>query len=143
MAHKRKSIRENIVSELTGLATTGTNVFESRVYPIQELPGICVYTLEEESEYRTVKPPRNIRRELVVAIEVYVKARQNYDDTIDQISSEIEDALTDDIKRGGHAQDTRIISMNTEFSAEGEQHIAIMTLTVGVTYFTNEGSPEQ
>ena len=38
MAHKRTSIRNNVTTTLTGLTTTGSNVFESRIYP-NELAG--------------------------------------------------------------------------------------------------------
>ena len=32
MAHKRTSIRNNVTTTLTGLSTTGSNVFETRIY---------------------------------------------------------------------------------------------------------------
>nr|ADI23589.1 hypothetical protein [uncultured nuHF2 cluster bacterium HF0770_42C12] len=34
MAHVRQSIRDNVVTAVTGLSTTGSNVFRSRVYPL-------------------------------------------------------------------------------------------------------------
>jgi hypothetical protein len=44
----RTSIRDNVVTALTGLSTTAANVFRSRVYPIAEakLPGIRYGTVE-------------------------------------------------------------------------------------------------
>ena len=36
MAHVRKSIRDDVVSTLTGLTTTGTNVYQTRFYPLAE-----------------------------------------------------------------------------------------------------------
>ena len=44
MAHARKSIRDDIKTTLTGLTTTQSNVFQSRVYPIgkAKLPGILI-----------------------------------------------------------------------------------------------------
>ena len=46
MAHIRKTIRENIVTTLTGLATTGSSVYETRIFPINyaKLPALMVYT---------------------------------------------------------------------------------------------------
>ena len=35
MAHVRQQIRDAIVTALTGLTTTGTNVFRSRIYPLE------------------------------------------------------------------------------------------------------------
>ena len=53
MAHARQSIRDNVVTAVTGLSTTGTNVFRSRVYPLGEnkLPALCIYTVAGEVEY--------------------------------------------------------------------------------------------
>ena len=45
MAHIRQSIRDNAMTAVTGLSTTGSNVFRSRVYPLgtNKLPA-CVST---------------------------------------------------------------------------------------------------
>ena len=49
--HVRQQIRERIGTTLTGLTTTGSNVFESRVYPLEDskLPALIIYTKSEES----------------------------------------------------------------------------------------------
>ena len=64
MAHARQSIRDNVVTTVTGLSTTGTNVFRSRVYPLGEykLPALCVYTAAEEVEYNRLSQPRDVDR---------------------------------------------------------------------------------
>ena len=53
MAHVRQSIRDNAVTAVTGLSTTGSYVFRSRVYPLgtNKLPALCVYTDSEVVEY--------------------------------------------------------------------------------------------
>ena len=53
MAHIRQSIRDNAVTAVTGLLTTGSNVFRSRVYPLgtNKLPALYVYTDSEVVEY--------------------------------------------------------------------------------------------
>ena len=48
MAHARKQIRDQLKTTLTGLTTTGSNVFNSRVYDHDALPCISIYTLSEE-----------------------------------------------------------------------------------------------
>ena len=57
MAHLRQSIRERIATDVTGLSTTGSNVFQSRVYPVEDgsLPCLLVYTTSEESEVDTME----------------------------------------------------------------------------------------
>ena len=54
MAHKRTSIRNNVTTALTGLTTTGSNVFESRIYPneLSKLP----YSNEDPEANRVYKP---------------------------------------------------------------------------------------
>ena len=43
--HVRQQIRERIATTITGLSTTGSNVFQSRVYPldVDSLPALLVY----------------------------------------------------------------------------------------------------
>ena len=49
--HVRQQIRSAIITQVTGLTTTGINVFEHRVYPLAEddLPAIVVSTTSEGS----------------------------------------------------------------------------------------------
>jgi hypothetical protein len=144
MAHVRKSIRDNIVTTLTGLTTTGSNIYRTRVYPLAEskLPGLAIYTRDETTGYDTIGLPRTQIRNLTVAVEIYVKGTSNYDDTLDTICTEIEEALFTDLTRGGNAKDTNIISMDAEFSGEGDQPVARATLTLAITYATKENDVE-
>ena len=51
MAHVRKQIREAVKTKVTGLTTTGNNVFETRIYNLKpsNLPAIIVSTPDETS----------------------------------------------------------------------------------------------
>lgn len=137
----RKLIRDDVISALTGLSTTGANVFQSRVYPIAEnkLPGLCIYTSTDDAEYATLTPPRTLDRLLTITVEAYVKANTGYDNTLDQIEDEIRTALYADLTRGGNAQDTRIVAFSSQFNDEGDQPIAYGELTVEVHYTQQEG----
>ena len=44
--HLRQQIRERIGTTLTGLSTTGSNVYQSRVYQLEDsnLPALLIYT---------------------------------------------------------------------------------------------------
>ena len=52
MAHIRKTIREHVVTTITSLSTTGSNVYETRYFPLQtgNLPALIVYTLDTIAE---------------------------------------------------------------------------------------------
>ena len=144
MSHVRKDIRDNIKATLTGLATTDKNVFQSRVYPMHgsKLPGILLYNKTEDTTYETVSTPRMQSRRCEYQVEVYVKATADYDDTIDQICLEIEEALYVDLTRGDNATDTRITSFDADFDGSGDQPVAVAILTVEVTYQVRENNPD-
>lgn len=137
----RTAIRDNVVSALTGLTTTGSNVFRSRVYPVAEtkLPGLCVYTETDDAVYSTILSPRTLDRLLTLKVEAYVKATADYDEALDAIEDEIRTALYADLTRGGNAQDTRVTGFVAQFSDEGDQPIAYGEITVEVHYTQQEG----
>lgn len=144
MAHVRKLIRDNIKTALTNLTTTGSNVYQSRVYPIgsAKLPGILLYNKSESVGYDTVSTPRLQTRVTEYDVEVYVKGTTNYDNTLDQICLEIEEALYTDLTRGGNALDTQITTFDSDFNGTGDQPVAVARLTVEVRYQVRENNPD-
>ena len=58
MIHFRTQIREAAAAALIGLATTGANVFQSRLHPIAEakLPCLLVNTDDEEISALSIHP---------------------------------------------------------------------------------------
>lgn len=143
MAHIRKSIRDTLVTTLTGLTTTGARVYPSRVYPFADaaLPGLAIYTQAEAVEYLSMTRPRTQGRALSARVEVYVKGVGDYDDSIDTICAEIEAALYADITLGGLVKDVQVKAFEVEFSGEGDQPMARATLTINIDYRTTEGAP--
>lgn len=144
MSHIRTQIRQRIVSNLTGLTTTGSNVFDTRIYPLAEnkLPGIAVYTKAESSTYETMSPPRTLRRSLTAVIEIYVKMTSTFDEVLDTIASEIETALYSDLTQNGLAFDTKVISFEADFGGDADQPLGQGIIQVEVIYAATEGSPE-
>ena len=142
MAHKRLSIRERVASTLTGLTTTGSNVFQSRVYPIEntKLPCLLIYTREETSEPLTTNPPRAIEKVLSLVVEGYVKANTNFDDTIDTICEEVEEALFTDRLINDLALDSFLVNTDISYNGEGDNPLGIVVMTFQITYHHTEGS---
>ena len=142
MAHKRQSIRERVASTLTGLTTTGSNVFQSRVYPIEntKLPCLLIYTREETSEPLVMNPPRTIEKVLSLVVEGYVKANTNFDDTIDTICEEVEEALFTDRLINDLALDSFLINTDISYNGEGDNPLGIVVMTFQITYHHTEGS---
>jgi hypothetical protein len=113
------------------------------VYPLapNKLPGLAIFTNNENISYRSINPPRTLIRTMTVNVEIYVKAVTTFDDDIDGVIAEVEAALYTDITRGGYAEDTKITSIDVQFSGDGDQPVAGARLDVEVTYLATEGSP--
>ena len=144
MSHVRQQIRDDIVTTLTGLTTTGSNVFRSRIFPLEQtnLPALCIYTKSETSEYDTIGLPRSVNRILDVAVEAYVKGVSNYDNTLDTIAVELEEAIAADITLSGLAKDAQITAFEADFAGDGEQPVAVGRFTITVEYRTVENDVE-
>lgn len=144
MAHVRKQIRDAIVTAVTGLTTTGSNVFRSRVFPIEttKLPALCVYTKSEAVDFDTLTINRSIMRNLEVMIEAYVSGTSNYDDDLDTIAVEVEEALSADVTLAGISKDLQVTAFEADYVGDGEQTVAIGRFTVAAVYRTAENDVE-
>ena len=145
MAHVRQQIRDAIITQVTGLTTTGTNVFSHRVYPLQEgaLPALMVSTLNESisaSAMGTFGSSTSIIRNLSVTVEGYVKATSAADDTLDTIAEEVEAALGDDETLGGLVEYIELSSTQLSFEGgDSDQPVGIVSLNYDVLYRTTHG----
>ena len=143
MSHVRKQIRDVAITNLTNLTITGTNVFKSRVYPLQdeELPGLCVYTAAETNDDETGKFDIFDNRELIIQVDAYDKLIAGIEDSLDDIAAEVETAIMADPKFSGLAKFTDYLGFTSENSVDGEQPVGKMSVTFRVTYFVNTGAP--
>jgi hypothetical protein len=142
--HLRRQIRERAATTLTGLTTTGSNVFQSRVYPMESagLPGLCIYTTEETVEIQSMGGTRNVSRDLTLIVEGYATASANVDDTLDQIGKEIEVAMSGDITLNDLAQDSYLSSVEITLSGDGSTGIGKITHSYTVIYQNAENAPD-
>ena len=137
MAHQRKRIRDQVETTLTGLVTTGSNVFVSRVYPFEaaDLPGLIIYTPEEESEPASMGG--DTERHLSLVVEGHVKATTGtIDDSADTIAEEVEAAIDADRTLNGTALFIYLESTEIEFNAESEKPVAVIKMTFNIEYHT-------
>jgi len=142
MAHIRKTIREHVVTTVTSLSTTGSNVYETRYFPLQtgNLPALIVYTLDESIEdYTLGRNTRTQQRSLNLIIEAHCRGTANIDDTLDTIAEEVEEAMVADVTRGGNAKDTKLVSTEIEFDT-ASQKTGLMRLTYLINYNTVENA---
>jgi len=145
--HVRKQIRDAVVTTVTGLVTTGTNVFQSRVYPLQtsalgsELPALVVLTSTEtvDLDIGTLDAPHRL---LTVEIKAIEKATSALDDTLDEIAKEVETAMGIDITLGGLCIGVDLSNTpEIELTSEGDQPHGQVSLFYIVKYRTPFGDP--
>lgn len=144
MSHVRKQIREAVVSAVTGLTTTGSNVFEARIFNFNpsNLPALIVSTPSETSFPNSFPTPRPIERDLEVLIVGYARENSNLEDKLDLIAKEVETALASDLTLGGLCKDLSLSSTKSELTGEGQKPLGIIQLVFNCRYMTKENAPQ-
>jgi len=133
---------------VTGLSTTGSNVFEGRVYPVEEskLPCLLVYDSEEEIEMQTLNPAgsRSVQATLNITIEGYCQGGDGATvlDTLAGIQKEIQAAMAGDVSINSLAGDSAPVSADISLSGEGSKPTGSNRLTYQVRYGYSEASPD-
>ena len=141
MAHYRQQIREQVATTLTGLNTTGNNVFQSRIYNIEEskLPCLCIYTVSETSEPISMSPPRSIEKVLDLVIEIYIKGQNSATD-LDAVVKDVKTKMYSDRLINNLAKDSYLSTQELTYNGEGDKNIAVGVLTYQVFYHHTEGT---
>lgn len=143
MAHVRKLLRDAIASALGGLATTGAHVYVDRVYALQEgeLPCLLV-GLSDEADIAGVGTPEIQSRTFAITVEAVAKANSGLSDTLDQISLEVETALSGSITAGGKA--LTLIYRGTDPvlpTGEADRPTGSLPMRFDVLAFTQDTTP--
>lgn len=146
----RKLIRKKIVEILTGATDAGVRVFPNASVPPaeEELPVILVYP-RSESAGKYAESPRELERDLDLAIEIVAKGpevnvdletpkegEKTLEDILDDIADQIECAMSRDETLQGTADDSILTNTEFEFESVGGLPIGSARLTYSVTYFT-------
>lgn len=144
MAHVRKQIRDRMESILTSGATLATGgVFASRVYPLTKakLPALTIYTGSEASGLQTMGA-KTIARDLSLIIDAYVRVTDTFDDDVDALCVQVEEAIASDYTLNGLAKNTVLSSTEIDFDAETERPIGVARMTYTIRYVTSIGDVE-
>ncbi len=138
MAHVRKQIRDRMASTIsTGATLVSSRVYTTRVYPLTDanLPAITVYTGSEVSN-RLNMGLNDLNRSLTVDVDIYVRATSTFDDDVDAIAVQIEEAIAGDFTVDGLAKEAVLTGTEIQFSGDAEQPIGVAKLTYSVRYVT-------
>lgn len=145
--HIRTQVRAAAVSDLTGLATTGANVFTDRVAPLTsaEMPGLLVMLRAETSQFDTMSPGPTMARDGRLVVEGRAQGGDGLEALLDQIAVEVETQ----IYTRGEALDLLLMDIGTpttEISIpETAEGVAVRTgvirMLFPVTYRTAVADP--
>ncbi len=139
MAHARQAIREAVAAAVTGLASTGARVFQSRMHAQDALPCLLVTTNGEEVSREDLGDLEE--RELDVEVVGVAKAAADVDDDLDDIAAEVETAIGANNTLGGRVKRMHLTGIRIEFDDELEQPVGLVRITYRCTYYTNAGVP--
>ena len=142
--HRRQAAREAIGTALTGLTTTSSRVFQSRVYPLEttDLPGLLVYTGGETITVSTIHGPAVLERTLAVRVVGVAKAIADLDDTLDLIVKEIEIAIAGMSVTGIASSITLTGIDEPELSGSSDRPTGQVTMNFDVSYYTTASAPD-
>jgi len=143
MSHVRQQIREAVATRLTGLTTTGVNVFASRVYSLadEKLPALAVYTRSESSDAANLA--RDLNRQLSIVIEGYAKGATSLGDTLDTVAAEVEAAMATDSNLNGLGKLSVLKGTEIDFQREeAEKPIGVIRMMYNVFYQTSAADAE-
>lgn len=146
MPHIRKQIRDAVQTAVTGLPTTGANVFPSRARNLSssQLPALLIYVPREEiEETRGTAAARTQARAQEINVEGRVEevTAEAVEDALDQIALEVEKVLNDN-ELGGLAHFMTLRSTESDVTAQGKKHEGEITLTYTVLCATKTNDPE-
>lgn len=123
--HARKQIRDAVVTAVTGLTTTGSNVFNSYPYDAQpaDLPALKVMTPSESVDLTSSSFSGGVRKEmrqLTVEVAGYAKGSTVHN-TLDTIATEVEDAIMGDGSLAALVKDVYLTETEIEIEQADER----------------------
>ena len=142
MSTARKNVRKAVVTAVTGLTTTGTNVTESRVYAEGVDASLSVYTPTDVREEEGATINGADPRELEIKIEARAKASSLIEDVLDTIASEVVAAMFADDTLGGTVDYLQYDSFESELSDDAEKPLGLATLTFSAYYRVALNDPD-
>lgn len=143
--HIDKQLRSAAATALTGLTTTGSNVFASRVRPLQdsELPALRVYVDESDvSPFAMGGASRRVLRNTNLKVEFCGKATASYDDQSDAAKKEIEVAVANSGEFGGLCKFVQLMRIETQRDDSTDQVVIVTRLIFECHTLTAANAPD-
>ena len=121
---------------LTCLSTTGSNVFQTYLCPLENegLLALCIYTQDEEIEFGATEDPKFCNSSMILIADGYAQTSSNPDDQLDQIGIEVQVAMAEDIDINNLIKDSYLSSVDFSHSGDGTSPIGIIRHNYSVLY---------
>jgi len=142
--HLRQQIREALAQVVTGLATSGSHVYQSRVVQLEanELPALKVLTGDEAVTIVDIGSNPLQERNLTVTVTAVAKAANNLDDMLDTMIKEVEVAVASSNTLGGLVKDVVLTGTGVDMNAEAELPTGQALITFNANYYTRAQAPD-
>ena len=140
--HMRQQIREAAAALVTGLATTGARVYQSRVYPLRDsdLPCLLVTTDDEDISNSSIDSML-LERTLQLRVRACQKLTANLDDSLDQMVKEVEQVLNAS-SLGGLCKPLAIQSIRIVMDDSLDKPVGSADMSFFTTYYTAGTVPD-
>lgn len=141
--HAHEQIRDAVVTALTGLTTSGSNVYANRLYPLDDasLPALRIYADQEDATPQSMHSPHIQERTLRLVVDCCAKATSGLDDTLDTMSKEVEIALATALTIG--SKSVQLVYSGMEFDDEAaEKPIGVKKLSFDCQFYTMNNAPD-
>lgn len=139
MAHQRQLIRTAAAAALLNRTAAEERVYATREAPFKrcELPALAVYTLEESvlPDSRSTAP-RELTRNLQLAVVGVVELNEKVDDAVDELALEVERAMARDAWLGDTCVDSILASTEIGIDEAAKRPTGMVRLVYSVTYRT-------
>ena len=143
--HARTQIRNAAIAAVTGLPTTGAEVYSGRTRNLAENhpPTLLVYATDEVDIVDATGHPATLYRTMTLAIEGRVEgnAAETVEDLLDQIAAEVEPAIAAGALLIGLCVEVTLAAIRTNIVSPGVSHIGGIRMEYRVGYRTKENAP--
>ena len=149
--HVARQILDAVVTKCTGLTTTGTSVFRSRVHTMVQtsLPALLIYAredmLDEESSSMQTDGNKGNHYILSVSIDAVEKdaSETTAENNLFTIRKEVQTALESDLSLSGKCKDLWLVEANIEDrTGSGDSPILTMMMLWHFLYRIKQGAPQ-
>jgi len=141
MTHARETIVDAVVNAVTGLSTTGGNVYKGRALPVVAANSLAVYARSESVDYEQGQIDSIPMRIIDLHVVGYSDDPSDLEATLDTIAEEVEAALYADATLNSYLSGLELGDTEVEVEADNDGRHGSIDLNFSLYYRAAEGAP--